>query len=59
MSAILGHSNPEIVETVCKSITSLPGMGGVFRIAPPLIVTDEEIDLALSIMHSAISKEFK
>ncbi|MBX2864119.1 MAG: aspartate aminotransferase family protein [Leptolyngbyaceae cyanobacterium MAG.088] len=41
------------------NITSLPGMGGVFRIAPPLIVTDEEIDLALSIMHSAISKEFK
>ncbi|MEA5465977.1 aspartate aminotransferase family protein [Leptothoe sp. PORK10 BA2] len=41
------------------NITSLPGMGGVFRIAPPLIVTDEEIDLGLSIMHSAISAGLK
>ena len=41
------------------NIVSLPGMGGVFRIAPPLIVTDEEIDLGLSILHSAISEELK
>ena len=33
------------------NIVSLPGMGGVFRIAPPLIVTDEEIDLGLSILQ--------
>jgi 2,2-dialkylglycine decarboxylase (pyruvate) len=29
-------------------------MGGVFRIAPPLTVTDEEIDLGLSILDEAI-----
>lgn len=41
------------------NIVNLPGMGGVFRIAPPLIVTDEEIDLGLSILHSAISEALK
>lgn len=40
------------------NIVNLPSMGGVFRIAPPLTVTDEEIDLGLSILQSAISKEF-
>jgi 2,2-dialkylglycine decarboxylase (pyruvate) len=30
-------------------------MGGVFRIAPPLTVTDAEIDLGLSILDQAIT----
>lgn len=38
------------------NIVNLPGMGGVFRIAPPMTVTDEEIDLGLSMMRDAISK---
>ena len=37
------------------NIVNLPGMGGVFRIAPPLTVTDEEIDLGLSILRDAIA----
>jgi 2,2-dialkylglycine decarboxylase (pyruvate) len=36
------------------NVVRLPGMGGVFRIAPPLTVTDEEIDLGLSILDEAI-----
>ncbi|MEM6521561.1 MAG: aspartate aminotransferase family protein [Cyanobacteria bacterium P01_C01_bin.70] len=38
------------------NIVNLPGLGGVFRIAPPLTVSDEEIDLGLSILQDAISK---
>lgn len=38
------------------NIVNLPGMGGVFRIAPPLTVSDQEIDLGLSILDDAIAK---
>ena len=38
------------------NIVSLPGMGGVFRIAPPLTVSDDEIDLGLSILRDAIRR---
>jgi 2,2-dialkylglycine decarboxylase (pyruvate) len=37
------------------NIVQLPGMGGVFRIAPPLTATDEEIALGLTILDEAIS----
>jgi 2,2-dialkylglycine decarboxylase (pyruvate) len=30
-------------------------MGGVFRIAPPLTVTDAEIDLGVSILAQALA----
>lgn len=36
------------------NIVQLPGMGGVFRIAPPLTVSDEEIDLGLELLGRAI-----
>lgn len=36
------------------NIVKLPGMGGVFRIAPPLTVSEQEIDLGLSILGEAI-----
>jgi len=36
------------------NIVKLPGMGGVFRIAPPLTVSDAEIDRGLEIMSAAI-----
>jgi len=36
------------------NVVRLPGMGGVFRIAPPLTVTDDEIDLGLTILDDAI-----
>lgn len=36
------------------NIVKLPGMGGVFRIAPPLTVSDAEIDRGLEIMAEAI-----
>jgi 2,2-dialkylglycine decarboxylase (pyruvate) len=35
-------------------IVQLPGMGGVFRIAPPLTVSDSEIDLALDLLGQAM-----
>ncbi|MFC4234624.1 aspartate aminotransferase family protein [Thalassospira xianhensis] len=36
------------------NIVKLPGMGGVFRIAPPLTISDEELDLGLSIIAKSI-----
>lgn len=37
------------------NIVALPGMGGVFRMAPPLTVSDDEIDLGLSILRDSIN----
>lgn len=36
------------------NIVKLPAMGAVFRIAPPLTISDAEIDLGLEILDSAI-----
>ncbi|MYS84883.1 aspartate aminotransferase family protein [Embleya scabrispora] len=36
------------------NIVQLPGMGGVFRIAPPLTATEEELSLGLTILDRAI-----
>ncbi len=41
------------------NIVKLPGMGGVFRIAPPLTVTETEIDRGLEIMSDAIDAAIK
>ena len=37
------------------NIVQLPGMGGIFRIAPPLTATDGEIDRALAILDEALA----
>ncbi|MFW0794416.1 aspartate aminotransferase family protein [Gordonia sp. CPCC 205515] len=37
------------------NIVQLPGMGGIFRIAPPLTATDDELRLGLEILDQAIS----
>ena len=36
------------------NIVQLPGMGGVFRIAPPLTVSDEELDQGVAILERAL-----
>ncbi|MBT9385797.1 aminotransferase class III-fold pyridoxal phosphate-dependent enzyme [Pseudooceanicola sp. CBS1P-1] len=36
------------------NIVKLPAMGGVFRIAPPLIITDAEIDAGVEILDAAL-----
>ncbi len=36
------------------NIVQFPGMGGVFRLAPPLIITTDEIDLGLDILARAM-----
>lgn len=38
------------------NIVKLPFMGGVFRIAPPLNVTDQEIDLGLELLDAALTR---
>jgi 2,2-dialkylglycine decarboxylase (pyruvate) len=38
------------------NIVQLPGMGGVFRIAPPLTVTDAELDTGLDILDTALTE---
>jgi 2,2-dialkylglycine decarboxylase (pyruvate) len=35
------------------NIVKLPGMGSVFRLAPPLTITDEEIDLGVQMLDQA------
>ncbi|MDY6998429.1 MAG: aspartate aminotransferase family protein [Actinomycetota bacterium] len=37
------------------NIVQLPGMGGIFRIAPPLTAGEDEIDRALAILDEALS----
>ncbi|WP_109774396.1 aspartate aminotransferase family protein [Quadrisphaera granulorum] len=37
------------------NIVQLPGMGGTFRIAPPLTVADAEVDRALAILDEALA----
>ena len=37
------------------NIVHLPGMGGVARIAPPLTVSDDEVDLGLTILDQALT----
>ncbi|HEY3710938.1 MAG TPA: aspartate aminotransferase family protein [Amycolatopsis sp.] len=41
------------------NIVQLPGMGGVFRIAPPLTATEDELSLGLSILDEAIGDAVK
>ncbi|MCC7132067.1 MAG: hypothetical protein IT352_05450, partial [Gemmatimonadales bacterium] len=36
------------------NIVTLPGLGGVFRIAPPLTVSDEELDLGVELLGRAL-----
>ena len=36
------------------NIVQLPGMGGVFRLAPPLTISDAEIDLGLTLLEQAM-----
>jgi 2,2-dialkylglycine decarboxylase (pyruvate) len=38
------------------NIVQLPGLGGVFRLAPPLTISDAEIDTALQILETAIAR---
>lgn len=38
------------------NIVKLPFMGGVFRIAPPLTVSDREIDRGLELLDAAIAR---
>ena len=37
------------------NITGLRGMGGVFRIAPPLTISDDELDRGIAILDDAIA----
>jgi 2,2-dialkylglycine decarboxylase (pyruvate) len=41
------------------NIVQLPGFGGVFRMAPPLTISDAEIDSGLSILDDAIGQSVK
>jgi 2,2-dialkylglycine decarboxylase (pyruvate) len=41
------------------NIVQLPSLGGVFRIAPPLTVSDDEIALGLTILESAIKQSLR
>jgi len=41
--------------SLSMDIVKLPSMGGVFRIAPPLTISDSEIDLGLELLDKAIA----
>ncbi len=36
------------------NIVQLPGMGGIFRIAPPLTIADDELEAGLAILDDAL-----
>ena len=38
------------------NIVQLPGMGGIFRIAPPLTIQDGELDAGLAILDAALTE---
>lgn len=38
------------------NIVQLPGMGGIFRIAPPLTVSETELDSGLEILETALAE---
>jgi 2,2-dialkylglycine decarboxylase (pyruvate) len=38
------------------NIVQLPGMGGIFRIAPPLTITEDELDAGLEILDAALTE---
>ena len=38
------------------NIVQLPGMGGIFRIAPPLNVTESELDSGLELLETALAE---
>ena len=40
---------------VQMNIVSLPGMGSVFRLAPPLTISDDELDAGIDIIAEAIA----
>ena len=54
----LGHRISErcLELGLSMNIVRLPGMSGVFRIAPPLSVTKQEIDQAIAILDQAIKE---
>ena len=37
------------------NIVQLPGMGGIFRIAPPLTIAEAELDAGLDILDDALA----
>jgi 4-aminobutyrate aminotransferase and related aminotransferases len=38
------------------NIVQLPGMGGIFRIAPPLTLSEGELDQAMTILDHALTE---
>lgn len=41
------------------NIVKLPGMGGVFRLAPPLTITEDDLESGLSILDEAIGASLR
>ena len=37
------------------NIVQLPGMGGIFRIAPPLTIAEAELNTGLDVLDEALS----
>jgi len=54
----LGHRISErcLELGLSMNIVRIKGMGGVFRIAPPLTISREEIDLGVAIMDEAMGE---
>jgi 2,2-dialkylglycine decarboxylase (pyruvate) len=59
---LVADGNPSRITSRClelglhMNIVQLPGMDGVFRIAPPLTATEEELTLGLDILDQALSE---
>lgn len=53
---VLGHRVTQacLERGLHMNIVQLPGMGGIFRIAPPLTIDDDDLDLGLKILDEAL-----
>jgi 2,2-dialkylglycine decarboxylase (pyruvate) len=53
----LGHAVTEscLNRGLHMNIVQLPGMGGIFRIAPPLTVSGSEVDAGLEVLEAALA----
>lgn len=47
-------SNKMVEMGLWAQLATMASFGGVFRVAPPITVTEEQLDLALAIMEEAL-----
>uniref|UniRef100_A0A4X2LG28 Alanine--glyoxylate aminotransferase 2, mitochondrial n=1 Tax=Vombatus ursinus TaxID=29139 RepID=A0A4X2LG28_VOMUR len=59
----LPHKEMNLIHEDCKDMGIILGRGGLFsqtfRIAPPMCITKQEVDFAVEVLHSALSRHME